>query len=234
MRKHNALTVSDKKIRYVVTEDSDIKRGHHWENLRGVVEEHESYRFLGILAKGERWLLIVCAIVGASALAYFGLGYVDEGVVVAAAEEGADLTIFDTAPEICTGYDEEVSDCTEVSTENMKSNGCGYYYELQMINEVNHASACYNVVGTDSCARNEGCSEELVTTLNIASESLSCTDYQEEVDDCTYVSVDDIKDNGCGHYYEAQTVDDVDYASACYCVVGTDSCAMNDACAEEI
>jgi len=152
------------------------------------------------------------------------------------AEELVTTTLSITSNSLsCTEYEEEVDDCTGVSIENIKSNGCGYYYESQTIGAVNYASACYCVVGTDSCARNEDCAEELVTTkLSIASNSLSCTEYEEEVDDCTEVSIDDIKDNGCGYYYESLTIDEVDYASACYCVVGTDSCARNEDCAEEL
>jgi len=140
-----------------------------------------------------------------------------------------------TASLSCTDYEEEVDQCTEVSIENIKANGCGYYYEQQTIDEVDFASACYCVVGTDSCARNEACSEALeLTSLEVTTATLSCTDYQEQVDDCTEVSIDYIKTNGCGWYYEVQTIDDMQYASACYCVVGTDSCARNEACAETL
>jgi hypothetical protein len=135
----------------------------------------------------------------------------------------------------CTEYEEKVDDCTGVSIDDIKDNGCGYYYELQTIDKVSYASACYCVVGTDSCARNDDCAEEMeLTNFNISPKNLSCTDYEEEVDDCTEVSIDNIKDNGCEYYYELQTIDEVNYASACYCVVGTDSCARNEACEEEL
>jgi len=133
----------------------------------------------------------------------------------------------------CTDYEVEVEDCTEVSIENIKANGCEYYHELETIDGIEYASACYCVVGTDSCARNEECTETLEQTiLKVSTASLSCTDYIEEVDDCTEVSIDNIKANGCEYYYELQTIDDVDLASSCFCVVGTDSCSRNEACAE--
>jgi len=205
-------------VHYVVSEDSDIKpTSSTWGYMR--------------------WLLFFTVLGGAGALGYFGLSYVNEGTAEIAAEEAGELTILDMEPASlsCTDYEEEVDDCTGVSLDNLKDNGCGYYYELQTVNGMDYASACYCVVGTDSCARNDECSEEMeLSNLNISPTSLSCTDYEEEVDDCTGVSIDNIKDNGCGYYYELKTINEVNYAAACYCVVGTDSCARNEECAEEM
>jgi len=205
-------------VRYVVSEDSDIKpTSTTWGYLR--------------------WLLFFTVLGGAGALGYFGLSYVNEGTAEIAAEEAGELTILNMEPASlsCTEYEEEVDDCTGVSLDNIKDNGCGYYYELQTVDNVDYASACYCVVGTGSCARNDECAEVMeLTNLNISPASLSCTDYEEQVEDCTLVSINNIKDNGCGYYYELQTINEVDYASACYCVVGTDSCSRNDECAEEM
>merc|ERR1719419_173646 len=163
----------------------------------------------------------------------------EEIVSDAAAQETRFNDASDSDDLSCTDYVEEVDACTEVDIDDIKTNGCEYYYELLVINNKNYASACYCVVGTDSCARNDDCEELLETTLvseihDIAtnSDGLSCTDYEVVVDDCTNVSIDEIKENGCEYYYELETISGVDYASACYCVVGTDSCARNTNCEE--
>jgi len=216
MRPHSLLR-RNRNIRYVVTEDSDIKKNRMWDHWR--------------------WILVVLVIAGASAVGYVGLGIFSEEAADAVEEEVVELTVFEvsTASLSCSDYEVVVDDCTVVSIDDIKANGCEYYYELQTVDDVDYASACYCVVGTDSCARNEVCAETLeLTSLVITTTSLSCTDYVEEVSDCTNVSIEDIKANGCENYYELHAIDDAEYASACYCVVGTDSCARNDDCAQEV
>jgi len=69
-----------------------------------------------------------------------------------------------------------------------------------------------------------------IIMLNVETETNGCNDYEVLVDKCSMLDIKEINAAGCEYYYELLTIDDENYASACYAVEGTDLCERNTGC----